>query len=45
MAATITQKLGCLSYIILFTGGFYSWIVYFSLFYYGGIFIRSALVL
>ena len=45
MAATVTQKLGALLYIVLFTGGFYSWIIFFYLTYYGGIITRSLLVL
>lgn len=45
MAATVTQKLGAFSYIVLFTGGFWSWIIYFSLFYYGGIITRTLLTL
>ena len=45
MTATVTQKLGAFLYIVLFTGGFWSWIIYSSLFYLGGIITRTLLAL
>ncbi|CAL8469820.1 g9362 [Coccomyxa elongata] len=43
MAATFAQKLGALSYILFFSAGFWCWLLFFALLYFGGTVSRGIL--
>lgn len=43
--ASVSEKLGALSYILFFTGGLWGWWLYFSLLYFCGWFVRALLIL